>query len=108
MQRLVPYSCHLDDEKPRALPSVYAADLELSRGASSTTNYALSGFRGTVPYAEKESMLRSDDSGKLPRTKYSSYADSPLYYSSTAGKNLFRTESLWTPCDLLRRPFLTI
>ncbi|KAK6031435.1 hypothetical protein OSTOST_02419 [Ostertagia ostertagi] len=87
MQRPAPYSYHLDDQ-PRAVPSVYAADLELARGAANTTTYVQSGFHGTLPHAKQLENLNLNDSGDAPRPIYSRYADLPVYYNST-------TDTMW-------------
>ncbi|KAK6054268.1 hypothetical protein COOONC_08227 [Cooperia oncophora] len=87
MQRPAPYSYHLDDQ-PRAVPSVYAADLELARGAANTTTYVQSGFHGTIPQTKQLENLKLNESGDPPRPVYSRYANLPVYYNST-------TDTMW-------------
>ncbi|KAK5984303.1 hypothetical protein GCK32_020172, partial [Trichostrongylus colubriformis] len=82
MQQPAPYSFHLDDQ-PRVVPSVYAADLELARGAGNTTNYMQSGFCGTLPKNEQVQNQNLNESGDTPQPVYSRYANLPIYYNST-------------------------
>ncbi|VDO90582.1 unnamed protein product [Haemonchus placei] len=87
MQRPAPPSYHLGD-KPRAVPSVYAADLELVSGAANTRTSMQTGFRNNLPHTEQFENLVLNEAGDAPRPVYSTYANLSLSYNST-------TDTLW-------------
>ncbi|XGW02225.1 hypothetical protein V3C99_014346 [Haemonchus contortus] len=87
MHRPAPPSYHLGD-KPRAVPSVYAADLELVSGAANTRNSTQTGFRNYLPHTEQYENLMLNEAGDAPRPVYSTYANLSLSYNST-------TDTMW-------------